>query len=339
MAALGSKAVGSTIKLNVNGVARNFIIVHQGKPSASYDSSCDGTWLLMEDIYESRQWHSSSSNDYENSDIHNYLSNTFINLFDNNIKSAIKQIKIPYTKGKGNEGTYLTGSDGLSTKVFLLSNYEVTNDLNYFKAGNSKYGYLNGESIRWWLRSVSANNGYLAGFVGSASDPSYIVTSTQSCKTTAGVRPALVLPSTFSVNTAPTISGSDGSLGTFSTNIPTACYTINDENGDSVTATVKLNGATKETQTVALGTAYTYTPSTADWAALALGTHTITITANDGQESVTRTYTFVKEKPVLGTVTVGGIAKEYKDVYVNVGGAWKEAEKVYVMVNGVWKSV
>ena len=33
---LGSKAVGSTIKLKVNGSARNFIVVHQGKPSSVY---------------------------------------------------------------------------------------------------------------------------------------------------------------------------------------------------------------------------------------------------------------------------------------------------------------
>ena len=37
--ALSAKAVGSTIKLNVNGVAKEFLIVHQGKPSSIYDDS------------------------------------------------------------------------------------------------------------------------------------------------------------------------------------------------------------------------------------------------------------------------------------------------------------
>ena len=54
---LSTKAVGSTVKLKVNGTAKEFIVVHQGKPSSLYDNSCDGTWLLMKDIYENRQWH------------------------------------------------------------------------------------------------------------------------------------------------------------------------------------------------------------------------------------------------------------------------------------------
>lgn len=49
---LGAKAVGSIVKIKVNGAAKDFIIVHQGKPSSVYDDSCNGTWLLMKDIYE-----------------------------------------------------------------------------------------------------------------------------------------------------------------------------------------------------------------------------------------------------------------------------------------------
>ena len=353
MAALGSKAVGSIVKINVGGVATNFIVVHQGLPSTNYDSSCNGTWLLMENCYESRAF-DGTNHDYENSDIHSYLNNTFVNLFDSDINNAINQVKLPYRRGSGSSTAVKSGSSGLSAKVFLLSHKEAGAPadstapvegaaLGYFNgAANSKrVAKLNGSNAVWWLRTPRTANTAYVWFVNTAGEIfAGRVTGSYS------IRPAIVLPSTISVaddgsvcfNTAPTISGSDGSLGTF-TSPPTAIYSVGDDEGDSVTATIKLNGSTKETKTVALGTAYTYTPSAADWAALALGSHTITITASDGQESVTRTYTFVKEKPVLGTVTVGGIAKEYKDVYVNVGGAWKEAEKVYVMVNGVWKSV
>ena len=50
-ATIGTKAVGSIVKIKINGVLTDFIIVHQGLPGAMYDSSCDGTWVLMKDCY------------------------------------------------------------------------------------------------------------------------------------------------------------------------------------------------------------------------------------------------------------------------------------------------
>ena len=118
---LSTKAVGSTVKLKVNGTAKEFIVVHQGKPSSLYDNSCDGTWLLMKDIYENRQWHSSNVNNLENSTIHSYLNGTFLNLFESNIRDAIKQVKLPYRKNGGSGGSDQSGANGLLCKIFLLS--------------------------------------------------------------------------------------------------------------------------------------------------------------------------------------------------------------------------
>ena len=89
--ALGTKSVGSIVKLKENGAAVNYIVVHQGKPSSSYDSSCDGTWLLRQDIAENRAWDSGNSNVLESSDIHSYLNNSWINRYDTDIRNAIKQ--------------------------------------------------------------------------------------------------------------------------------------------------------------------------------------------------------------------------------------------------------
>ena len=122
--ALSSKAVGSTIKLKVDGTPREFIIVHQGKPSSLYDASCDGTWLLLKDMLETRQWHSSNSNSYKASTIHSYLNNEWLNKLDANIRAQVKQVKLPYVNGTANSAV-ASGANGLSCKVFLLSGYEI----------------------------------------------------------------------------------------------------------------------------------------------------------------------------------------------------------------------
>lgn len=202
-AQLGSKAVGSTVKLKVNGTATEFIVVHQGKPSSVYDESCNGTWLLMKDIYENRQWHSSSSNSYKASTIHSYLNSAFLNLFDSNIKDAIKQVKIPYVNGTGNSAVG-SGANGLSAKIFLLSGYEVGNGgaryvpqdgakLDYFNQNtgtdSKRIAYLNGSAAHWWLRSP-----YISGTGGVCIVYADSTCSYYSASNSFGIRPALVLP-------------------------------------------------------------------------------------------------------------------------------------------------
>lgn len=142
---LSTKAVGSTVKLKVDGALKEFLVVHQGKPSSIYDDSCNGTWLLMKDCYVSRAWHSSNVNKYESSDINTYLNNTFLKLLDSNIQDAIKQVKIPYRQNGGSGGTDRNGANGLSTKIFLLSGYEVgftTSDNSYFPVDGAKLSYF-----------------------------------------------------------------------------------------------------------------------------------------------------------------------------------------------------
>ena len=222
MALLSSKAVGSIVKLKVNGTARNFIVVHQGLPGSMYDTSCNGTWLLMEDIYAQMTW-DSSNNDYENSNIHSYLNNTFVNLFDSDIRSVIKQVKLPYTQGTGNGGSLKTGSSGISTKVFLLSYAEVMDRtytyvntegaaLGYFNgaADSKRVAKLNGSVTNWWFRSPSTFGTigvWLVNASGIADDAAVDLPR--------GVRPAMILPGTLSVddsgniiaNTPPTTPG------------------------------------------------------------------------------------------------------------------------------------
>ena len=225
---LSSKAIGSTIKLKVNGSAKDFIVVHQGKPSSVYDDSCNGTWLLMKDIYESRQWHSSNTNDYANSTIHSYLNSTFLAMFDSNIQKAIKQVKLPYRKGSGTSTTVTSGSNGLSAKIFLLSATETSFSFSYMPSGegaelayfkgcadnssdSKRVAYLNGSAALWWLRSPYC--GYFSFALCVNSDGGW---NGNYCSDSDGIRPALILPSTLlvsddgtvSTNTAPSTPGS-----------------------------------------------------------------------------------------------------------------------------------
>ena len=319
---LSTKAVGSTVKLKVNGTAKEFIVVHQGKPSSLYDDSCNGTWLLMKDIYENRVWQSGNINKYESSDIHTYLNNTFLNLFESNIRDAIKQVKIPYRKNGGSGGTDQSGANGLSAKIFLLSGYEVgwtTSDYSYFPVDGAKLSYfesgtgtsannkrianLNGSAAYWWLRSPSTNFASYVWLVNSNGNCDYYDASFS-----VGIRPALILPSTLlvsddgtvSTNTPPTITSTSGASGV-NLGSKTAAfsfkYTPNDADGDKLTVTEKLDGAVKKTRTnVTSGTQLTFecASTAAEFQKILNGTHTITIEVSDGKASATFTATFTK---------------------------------------------
>ena len=215
---LGAKAVGSTVKIKVNGTVKDFIIVHQGKPSSVYDDSCNGTWVLMKDIYTTYTF--GNNNSYKDSSIHTYLNGTFYNLIDSDIRAAIKQVKIPYQNGTGGgDGSLATGANGLSTKVFLLSGYEVgwttSDDRNFPKdgirlayfgsgsGGNSKRVAYNGSSTAmWWLRSPHTDNYGSVWAVNTEGSYDAGRWNYHSC----GVRPALILPSTLLVSDDGTVS-------------------------------------------------------------------------------------------------------------------------------------
>ena len=343
---LGTKAVGSVLKLNLNGSPKNFIVVHQGKPSSLYDDSCDGTWVLMQDIHSTRQW-DGSNNDYKNSDIHSWLNGTFLNLFDANIREAIKQVKIPYHNGTGSSGSVASGANGLSCKIFLLSGYELgwtKSDNSYFPQDGAKLDYFtagtgsaankkriakyNGSATFWWTRSPSTSYSGDVWGVGSGGSYSYWYGSN-----TIGVRPAFVLPSTLSVsddgtvstNAAPTVTSESGASGVNLGEKNAAfsfSYTPSDEDGDSLTVTEKLDGSTTKVRSgVTSGTALTFEAAStaAEFQKILNGQHTITIEVNDGTETAAFTATFTKavhaatitlETPmaVEGDITVARLA-------------------------------
>lgn len=304
---LSTKAVGSIVKIKVNGAAKDFIIVHQGLPSSAYDASCNGVWVVMKDIYTTMKW-DGSNNDYLNSDMTAYLNGTFISLIDADIRNAIKQVKIPYTNYSNNN--VMSGSNGLSCKVFLLSGTEVGFSgvsymntegakLSYFDSASKRVAYNGSSAAIWWLRSPRTNVNSGVWSVGTDGSSSYNWYNASD-----GVRPAFVLPSTLvvsddgtvSVNTAPTVSTDGAALGQKNAAFAWK-YTVRDADGDALTVTEKLDGKATKTRTgVASGTALTFeqTASAAGFQKILNGNHTITVEVSDGKETVSTSATFTK---------------------------------------------
>lgn len=223
--ALSSAEVGEIVTLNFNGEPRDFIIVQQGKPSSKYDSSCNGTWLLMKDCYTERGWHTiSDTNDYANSVIHEQLNSVFLSYFDTEIQRVIKQVKIPYRAGSGISREVSEGSSGLSTKVFLLSTAEVGwnyaqgkamdkwapedgTRLSYFgdisdsetnatRQSLLRYGSEAVAYCEWWTRSPSTDSSWTGANrtrYGLAVAANGSVGSTYSVAASNGIRPAIIL--------------------------------------------------------------------------------------------------------------------------------------------------
>lgn len=191
-------SVGDTVLLNVNGVPTKFLVVHQGRPSTSYHSSCNGTWLMWKDGYVDNSFVF-----MDNRDIESYLKPDLQNLlngaFDADISSNIKSVRIPFYHG-------YFDNDYLTVKFFLLSAVEVgfsyqsglpTGDgdcLSYFNgATNEKRIIPEGQ---WLLRTADSRDAYRMWFVGSDGAP---LSYDPSMDNSVIIRPAFILNNTTQV--------------------------------------------------------------------------------------------------------------------------------------------
>ena len=306
---LGDMTVGSTVKIKVNGTAKDFIIVHQGNPDSTiYDSSCYGTWVLMKNIYENLVWSSPRIGDYARSDINSYLNSTFLNRIDADIREEIKQVKIPCRNGNTPAKIFLLSAIETSIRSSYMASNEGA-ELAYFEGSSSngsdpnRVAYLDGSAASWWLRSPNiANDGWIL-YVDRHGDCGQDY-SDNSC----GARPALILPFTLSVsydgtvsrNLPPEVTSDVGASGAElgEKNAPfTVGYTVTDKNGDLMTVTEKLDGTEQAVKTkVATGTALTV-----DWLSEKVGyqqvlngAHTLTLTVSDGNTTTDWTAAFTK---------------------------------------------
>lgn len=317
---LSTKSVGSVVKIKVNGTLREFLVVHQGKPSSSYDDSCNGTWVLMKDIYTTKTW-GNSSNEYADGTIHSYLNGEFLNLIDSNIRGTIKQVKVPYVIKFGGTSTSNvelgTGANGLSCKVFLLSGYEcgwTTSASVSFPKDGAKLAYFGydydgastrianygGTASNWWTRSA---------YTGSRSEHAWANSNVGKClwhsrTYSYGIRPAMVLPSsTLFVNDSGVVSTRPLTVSTDAKDIGTKTaafdwkYTATDVNGGSLTVIEELDGTSVNTQSgVASGTKKSFSRigDAKAFQKILNGSHTLKVTASSGIASAAASATFVK---------------------------------------------
>jgi len=216
---LAGCAIGEIVKIQVGSVVRNFIVVHKGNPSEDYHGFYGSVVLMQQDVDAARQWNVGNLNNYESSAINAYLNNEYLNSITQNIRSKVKQVRIPHRPGSVSDDKKISsGAEGLLTSVFLLSMYECGYDtdfntaiaaegsiFDYFIAGagtdanNKRLARRAGAAVAWWLRSPITSGTVRAWFIsvtGAATSGANGNTSTA----VNGPRPAFVLPSTLLVD-------------------------------------------------------------------------------------------------------------------------------------------
>lgn len=211
--AAGDLLVGQTVAIKESGTPIPYLVVHQGNPDAGlYDASCEGTWLLRNEIKAMRAY--GSSRFYNYSDMPNFLdpdiSGSNTSGLDEKIKNSMKVVKIPY---HASSGDIMSGANGLSCKAFILGAYEygantdftLPDDgaaLDYFKDNNSndRIAYYNGQPVIHWTRSDRLDGSTVWVVLESGSFISLNVSYSY------GVRPAFILPYDYQFEESEVIS-------------------------------------------------------------------------------------------------------------------------------------
>lgn len=140
-------------------------------------------------------------------------------------------------------------------------------------------------------------------------------------------------------NRVPTISGTDGSLGTFSSAWTAPTYTVNDADGDTVTVVETLDGMFWHGYTATNGATNALTITSAEWMQILNGQHTIRITATDSKGAVAeRVWNFTKAQNTVSLQLKTALRADAMPLrcIINVLGAFPTGStlKVEVCNNG-----
>lgn len=286
----------------------------------------------------------------------------FLANFGDEMKSALMAVTKRTVKCSTDGGSY----EDVTSKIFLLSNTEVGLSNENSIAEGSIYSLFNTASNRqckptaeavskneytssslsstqnwyWWLRTPYASNSNGVRRVHTVGSLDDNLAYYGNC----GVRPACCISSSILVsdtadtdgaytiqwNAAPKISTASENLG--DKNVPfDVSFTIKDPDGDTVTATVKLDGAeVMNLNPVNQSQTYTYSISGQKLNSLAVGSHNITITATDSFGNVsTKTIAF---KRVASSIVISGSD-------TNLGSIWSVPEYKYTVTDSLGNAI
>ena len=196
---LGRVPMGTIVRFPVGGRHIEFVVVHHRlRNTDGYRGGENGVVLLAHRVLEEMAFNTVASNDYENSDVREYLEGEFYDSIDRQIREGcLLEIRIPFRPGETGS-VVARDNNGLSSNIFLLSTLESNVATSNVVAGIGAIFPLFPNASRpalalnftprdWWTRvPASANINMTVVHANGA--------FTFSAPTTVlGVRPALVL--------------------------------------------------------------------------------------------------------------------------------------------------
>lgn len=200
---------GTVVMIEENGVKVPFYVAQQNFTDGGTTNK-NRVLMVRKECYDTRAWHSSSVNSYDDSSINSWLTKTYLKMFSEPVQDAIATTKIVVTNGNGNGNTYWSAKS-----VFLLSMTELGFTLTV-DSGNVlaegvklptatllKKATMNGEAVAQWTRTPDTN-GTTNAYSVSASGGK----SSKTCTTVLGCRPCFTLPNTALASEIPNADGS-----------------------------------------------------------------------------------------------------------------------------------
>lgn len=192
---IGNVDVGDIAQLNEGGVPVDFYVAKH-----DYESALNGagrTLVVRKDVYDRRQWHSSTVNAWASCTMRSWLNGDYKALLGPEIQEAMGTTTYRYTPGNGN-WTVTTRSDA----VFLLSATELGKSHNYANVEGSvlpiasmlQIAYQNGRAAPQWTRSVDTHDTRRAIYLYNDG-----TVYNSLCTFSDGSRPVFTLPSDFRI--------------------------------------------------------------------------------------------------------------------------------------------